>query len=326
MNLFELPVDQFQRYRIATDIINALRGEKPMRVLEVGGYPPRLGDFLPDDQVVVTDLTRSDDAGYVRADALDLPFGDKSFDAVVALDVLEHIPPDDRETFTAELSRVSESFVVIAAPFDDGKGLISGAEKLLKELIGDAHGYEHQYFEEHLKYGLPNIGNTIDYFHRNDWKVHTLPNGYFPRWFAIILAEYTIINKEIHEVIMPKLREYYNYHYYKADNREPAYRHVVVAGREIFSDTQRNALSGLTASPSDVGEWPPLEYAATLVELARLNLTADIENRIAGLEHNLAAREEEIQHLEKYTGELEEFADKIKGSLPYRLYSLLLKK
>ncbi len=328
MNLFELPVDQFQRYRITADVINVLRGEKgKMRIVEVGGYPPRLGHFLPDDDLVVTDLTNdASEEGYIQADALDLPFDDKAFDAAVALDVLEHIPSGDRGKFAAELARVARRFVIIAAPFDDGKGIISSAEKLLLDFVTDVHGYEHQYFNEHLKYGLPSIENIIGYFHQDGWQVHTLPNGYFPRWFATILAEYAIESNVKLKELLPKLREYYNYHFYKDDNREPAYRHVVVAARDEFSDTERVALSGPAASPSQSAEWPPMEYAAALVELARLNLQASHEARIEGLEHDLAAREEEIAHLKKYASELEDFVKKVKSALPYRIYEWLLKR
>lgn len=326
MNVFELPVDQYQRYRIAADAANALReGRRSMKILEVGGYPPRLGHFLPDDEVLVTDAVEADEPGYMRADAMNLPFSDKSFDGVISLDVLEHIPPDDRERFVKELGRTVSGFMVIAAPFDDGNGLISSAEKALFDFIRENHGYEHKYLKQHINYGLPSINETISILHSGGWSVHTLSNGYFPHWFAMILLEYTSEIDTKLEIIMDKLRQYMNYHFYTLDNREPAYRHAVVASRAPFSEAQKAALHKIT-SPAPSAEWPPMEYVSALVEMARLDTQRTLEAKIEGLEHDLAAREDEIRHLKAYISKLEDFVGKVKSLMPYRIYEKLFKK
>jgi len=325
MNVFELPVDQYQRYRIAADAVNALRGERrSMKVLEVGGHPPRLGHFLPDDEVLVTDIVESDEPGYLRANGLDLPFADDSFETVVSLDVLEHISPGNRAPFVEELCRVAGQFMVIAAPFDDGEGVISRAESLIFDFIRDNHGYEHEFLKQHIAYGLPSIHDTIDILHSRGWRIHTLSNGYFPHWFAMILLEYTCELDTKLDIIKDKMREYMNYHFYRRDNREPAYRHAVVASRTPFSDPQKAALHKIASTGPSAG-WPPMEYLSTLVEMARLDTQRRLEAKIEGLEHDLAAREDEIRHLKDYIAELEDFAGKIKSLLPYRIYEKILK-
>ena len=52
----------------------------------------------------------------VVADARALPFPDRSFDVVLALDVLEHIPPGDRPRTLAELVRTARRRVIVAGP------------------------------------------------------------------------------------------------------------------------------------------------------------------------------------------------------------------
>lgn len=51
---------------------------------------------------------------FLKADAENLPFGDNSFDVVVADNALEHLP--DFEKGLAEIKRVSRRFAVIALP------------------------------------------------------------------------------------------------------------------------------------------------------------------------------------------------------------------
>jgi hypothetical protein len=57
---------------------------------------------------------------FVRANATKLPFADSSFDAVLALEVIEHIACDhsgsDRTFFCSELRRVSRRVILIATP------------------------------------------------------------------------------------------------------------------------------------------------------------------------------------------------------------------
>lgn len=49
----------------------------------------------------------------------DLPFEDKSFDAVSCLQVIEHIPNSYYMKSLAELARVSREFIVIGVPFEE---------------------------------------------------------------------------------------------------------------------------------------------------------------------------------------------------------------
>lgn len=331
MNTLEIPVDQYQRYRMAAEIVNAVRGERrALKILEVGGYPPQLDAFLPDDEIMITDIVSATEipvghGSYAKADALNLHFDDKSFDIIISLDVLEHIEPAHREKFVTEQIRIAGDYIVLAAPFNDGKGVVSREELLLFEFIEETHGYNHKYFEEHLKYGLPEIENIGKIFRSQDWEIQILPNGCFYNWFLVILLEYTAEFNAPLKNILPKLREYYNHYFYERDNREPAYRHFIIASRNGFSEDEKAGLMKLISTETQ-GEWPPMEYAASLTELARLESQIRLEDKIKGLEHDLAARNEQIEHLRQYTKELEQFAGKIKGTFPWRIYETLFKK
>src|SRR5581483_8493228 len=100
-DLTALPFDQYQRYRILKDAIDALRWQPRLSVLDVGGSPGTLKAFLPDDWVVVADV--ADQGGLdLYASGLALPFADRAFDVVTACDTLEHVPAAERPAFLAQ--------------------------------------------------------------------------------------------------------------------------------------------------------------------------------------------------------------------------------
>ncbi len=82
--------------------------------------------------------------------------------------------------FMESIKDVSADFVILAAPFDDGLGLIRDAESLLLEFISDRLGYEHQYFAEHLANGLPNLDEVRASFTRDSWETFSSSMRIFP--------------------------------------------------------------------------------------------------------------------------------------------------
>jgi hypothetical protein len=123
-DLYKLPFDQYQRYKLVQDIAEALRCEITSKgqtwcqltILDVGGYFQSMSGhrflpmhaFLPKDQVVGLDVVESSQIeGYVQGSGMDLPFAEQTFDLVISCDTLEHLPPSSREKFLASLLRVS---------------------------------------------------------------------------------------------------------------------------------------------------------------------------------------------------------------------------
>ncbi len=98
------------------------------RVLEVGCGEGRqltaIGDRFPNAALVGLDLpdVALEDAWsavpvqMVQASALDLPFADNTFDLVLAIEVLEHLP--DPAQAMREIVRVASDAVVISVPWE----------------------------------------------------------------------------------------------------------------------------------------------------------------------------------------------------------------
>src|SRR5262249_2758152 len=117
-----LDFDQFQRYALAARLLDRMLAGlgRPVRILEVGSNVLNLlPRFLNAGRVHVTrcDVSPCGDADFVQVEkSKALPFAAESFDAVVALEVLEHIPPDGRRPFLAECLRVARHGIVFSCP------------------------------------------------------------------------------------------------------------------------------------------------------------------------------------------------------------------
>ncbi len=112
-------------------VLGALRGLAPMRLLDIGSgrgaflWP--LLDAMPWLEITacdtlahrVADIQAVSDGGFPNLtarleDATELSFPDSSFDAVTALEVLEHIP--DAQRAVSEAVRVARRFVIASVP------------------------------------------------------------------------------------------------------------------------------------------------------------------------------------------------------------------
>src|SRR4029079_15860530 len=98
-------------------------------------------------------------AVVARSDGTQLPFADHTFDAVVSSDVLEHVRPERRAAFLAELRRVSRDLVVVAAPFDTPG--VAGVEELVRRYALLATGTKQLQLDEHQDHGLPDLDATV---------------------------------------------------------------------------------------------------------------------------------------------------------------------
>jgi hypothetical protein len=161
----------------------------------------------------------------VRCSATQLPFGDSSFEALVASDVLEHIAPEHRLPAIQEALRVTQKLAVFGFP--------CGAQAhSLDEAFFAFHRTHNlpppDWLEEHMRYPFPEedlfnrfqqewsvecFGNEHLRFH--DWVNRRELSGLWNRFFQACLQ------------FAPKLIETC----LKALDREPFYRKIFVLAR-----------------------------------------------------------------------------------------------
>lgn len=118
-------IEHYQ-FQVLTDILDMIPQDIES-ILDVGCGDGHITNHLPEDiRVVGLDISESALQYVTRekfvGNILNLPFEDKSFDLVMANDVIEHIPDGDYEKALRELERVAVKYILITVPnFEDIK-------------------------------------------------------------------------------------------------------------------------------------------------------------------------------------------------------------
>lgn len=148
-----MPYDVYERHEVVGSLLQSVllpQNEEPF-ILDVGGRIDLLAQFLPYRVLSIN----PDGTGAVYASGTALPFADGSFMAVVNIDTLEHLPPNIRLPFIWECLRVTQQYLVIAAPY--GSPEHTQYEKELHELYTGIYDRPHPYLSEHIEHGLPTL-------------------------------------------------------------------------------------------------------------------------------------------------------------------------
>lgn len=244
--LLRLPFDQYGRYRMVREAVEAARaalGRERLSILDVGGYyqeadgTPRLPSqqFLGDQDLTVLDLPECDLPGYVQGDGTAMTFGDSSFDLVISCDTLEHIPPDLRDTFVRELARVARYGVLLICPIDDHRTAL--AEQVLYAYIQSELLAKHDQLREHREYGLPQLPLVRQSFEGAGCSARDYPSGDLHAWLPMMLAKHYLMRfAGSPPALQYGLDELYNRGYALAERREPSYRRLIVAAKQNEND------------------------------------------------------------------------------------------
>jgi len=154
----QLLLDPWLRYLPVVEILRHSLFRKSPRVLDVGSGAAGLAHFLRrpvtgvDLEFPRAELSRFLSALMpVRASATNLPFRDSSFDAVVSMDLLEHLPRSRRTTAVRELFRVARDLLIFGFPYGE-KSAAFDSEALREER---ARGVRLGWREEHVRHGVP---------------------------------------------------------------------------------------------------------------------------------------------------------------------------
>lgn len=141
---YALGLDTFIRHRLLASLASKFN---PKTILDVGGEGV-LKLYLPKVQIVTANLKAAD----ICYSGDRLPVMDNSFDVVVSLDTMEHLPKHKRTPFLSELHRVGRKGFILCAPLGTSEHLAYEKEILSLGVLDDD---SFTYLTEHVQFGLP---------------------------------------------------------------------------------------------------------------------------------------------------------------------------
>jgi hypothetical protein len=223
---------------------------------------------------------------------------------------MEHVPPHERQEFVHELVRVTNTWLLIAAPFDDPQ--VVRAEEVLQQLIVARYVERNQFIEEHRQNGLPDLSQTLGLLRSAGFDTVVLPNGYLHRWLLAISLFFLLQARFDDAELSARVNAYYNRSFYRDDNREPSYRKLIVAGRGAGEALSR--LPGLLVAPGDG------DSARDLINFQILNLLVQMLGE-RWSERCLQA-EARLQELEPVPKQLEHVQKELDGVLASKTWRI----
>jgi ubiquinone/menaquinone biosynthesis C-methylase UbiE len=195
--MFYFGIDDWQRYASVAQQIKTL-DDAPVAVLDVGGGSGTIREFLDSERyrlcvldVNIEALRRIDGSklGMVAGDGCCLPFKDSSFDVVISVDSLEHVPDANKADYCRELKRVANRYVIIHCPADSSDGRFQGTIYDAKFLEWYRHRFKKDELNtlEHLNSGLPKVDELRKLFPKANVTGKRNANV----WFRYVTISYT---------------------------------------------------------------------------------------------------------------------------------------
>ncbi len=157
-----------------------------------------------------------------------LPFAERAFDVVVALEVLEHLPAQARSNFLADCFRVSRCGALWSCP--EGRPDVSQAEELARQAFTARHRQEHPFLEEHAEFGPPTRQELLEGLQALETPYALFANAPLSRWLAVMLLGETLHEAAVPLSVRVRLNEQLGTAYPVG---EAPYRLVAVAAREF---------------------------------------------------------------------------------------------
>jgi ubiquinone/menaquinone biosynthesis C-methylase UbiE len=306
--LLKMPIDQFGRYFLASSIIQELSAGKPIRILDIGGYRGSLHKFFNASQVEITILDVFDikEPGYIKGNALALPFADKEFDFTVSFEVFEHIPHDDRKQYISEAIRVAKRSFIMSAPLDSKDNEVLKSEILLNTLWRYIHKEDHEWLKEHIEYKTPQIEELEKILNSFNASYKKIGNNDLTLWnFMQSLAFLTTTYK--HSGQNPAAQEFYNKNIDILEGGETSfYRYIYIIGEDAKHRFKSlNLLNDEKRKQQIIYELINISFTSVAGEVKKLTAkntrqkTKILEQKseIVSLGNELKASKQEVQNI-----------------------------
>jgi len=255
--------DQFERYALFALVAGHFFKDfkKEVFILDIGGVAPDptgkkqwlpvkkiMGEYLERKlpnilskvkfKIFIVDLMRCHAADFIQGDGCFLPFKNDSFDLVTSLDTLEHIPPESREQFLSEISRVSRDLIFISFPFQNKE--IEFVEEALFHQVKHLYGLEHQQLRQHRSFGLPPSEGVAQVLAREVGAVESFAWGALEKFFFFQSIKNVYLFHPHASQFLPLLDEFI-INRLNSSKRHPPYSHSYVLAAKKRENSQLKA-------------------------------------------------------------------------------------
>jgi hypothetical protein len=275
----------FDAYQNMTQIAACIRelgrqrGLARPRVLELSRRDTGLAEYVPD--VALTRFATHANEEPSLPVPVALPFADRAFDCCLVTDVYEHVAAERRPELLAEMLRVTDGLVIVAAPHADP--VVSRFDRVVFDFIWGKYGERFGPLQQHVDFGLEPIERTVASLRAlGADEVVVLPGNYVYRWIHMILIYFDLQHRNPLGALFEPFNRVYNQYLSPYDYREPCYRYLVAIPTR--PDVDVHVLEAALRKPPE----PPGIAAETdhvLTETFRaIDATAADELRRAGQE------------------------------------------
>jgi GT2 family glycosyltransferase/SAM-dependent methyltransferase len=313
-SLLALECDQYQRYGAVRAILGPLieehaYAERPARILEVGS---NVLDLLPQFlEPLPVEVTRcdviaceGDTSNFVLIERdRPLPFADGEFDYVVALEVLEHIPAEDRLFAVSEWARVARLGLILSCP--NGGPAVLAAEELAREAHLERHGTPHAFLTEHEQFGPPTEAEVAKLLDALGLTYQRYGNAPLAEWLAFMLVDEQQLNRRLLE----RVRHFVNEQRRRFFAEGQTYRQIFYCqhtGDQLPAGewSNREPLANEPVASNPPASEPPALAGGALPTPSRLWQLEDQLRQLRGKLHVLKRDQERTRQAESRIAEL----------------------
>ena len=185
-------IDRFISYFYQVDLVKSIAAKS---LLEIGVGNRTVSNYLKEHGYSLTTCDIDPDLApdYV-ADIRSLPFEDNSFDAVLAYEVLEHIPWEEVPAALKELQRVSKKYVLLSVPYSCAAFELTVYFPLIKRLLNKP-------FVDLIFLRLPYFFRKMKFDGEHYWEMGK--KGFSLRAVRNLLKQHFTILKEVRPILKP---------------------------------------------------------------------------------------------------------------------------
>jgi hypothetical protein len=301
-DLLDYEFDQYKRYTFLAGVFalaygpgSPLAASGTVRVLDVGSGPSTLtATFLGP----AYEVTRSDADTHGQPDILPLRPGapldapDASYDGVVCLEVLEHVPKAQRSLLVHECLRVARHLVVISVP--NGTEAVAAAERRICDVFEAIKKTPHPFLREHRECGLPTEQEIRAYLDAECRPFRVADNVRLDHWQALLMADILLHQMVNGPKVCSRMYRRANAALPGRFARGEHYRKFYVAAKDESLAPRLDKLLDTVEPPCQASE-----HADPLYQLGKLtaSMLVEVPDEVRDLQDELRRRNEENARL-----------------------------